>query len=80
FDPHAALNVSTREDLDFRKHVIPLEVTKLSAEVTTEVGGHTLGEGGTNQFENNSDASLEEVGEMLSSIGYQYVFKDWERF
>ena len=80
FDPHAALNVSTREDLEFRKNVMPLGVTKLSAEVTTDVGGHTLGEGGTNQFENNTDASLEEVGKMLNSIGYQYVFKDWERF
>ena len=80
FDPHAALNVSTRENLDFRKHVMPLGVTKLSAEVTTDVGGHTLGEAGTNQFENNTDASLEEVGKMLNSIGYQYVFKDWERF
>ncbi len=80
FDHHAALNVSTREDLEFRKNVMPLGVTKLSAEVTTDVGGHTLGEGGTNQFENNMDASLEEVGKMLNSIGYQYVFKDWERF
>lgn len=80
FDAHAALNVSTREDLEFRKNVMCLGVTKLSAEVTTDVGGHTLGEDGTNQFDNNEDSSLEEVGEMLDSIGYQYVFKDWQRF
>lgn len=80
FDPHAALNVSTRENLEFRKHLMPLGVTKLSAGVTTDVGGHSQDEHDTAQFEIEEDCSVEEVGKMLKSIGYQYVFKDWERF
>jgi 2-iminoacetate synthase len=80
FDPHAALNVSTREDLEFRQHLIPLGVTKLSAEVTTNVGGHSQCETETAQFEIEDNCSLEQIGNMLNEIGYQYVFKDWVRF
>ena len=80
FDPHAALNVSSRETLDMRKHLMPLGVTKLSADVSTDVGGHSQGEADTAQFKTNDDNSIEEVANMLKSIGYQHVFKDWERF
>lgn len=80
FDPHAALNVSSRETLDMRKHLMPLGVTKLSAAVSTDVGGHSQGEENTAQFKTNDDNSIEEVASMLKSIGYQYVFKDWVRF
>ena len=81
FDPHAALNVSSRETLDMRKHLMPLGITKLSAGVSTDVGGHSQGEHDTAQFKTNDDNSIErEVANMLKSIGYQHVFKDWERF
>lgn len=80
FDPHAALNVSSRETLDMRKHLMPLGVTKLSAAVSTDVGGHSQSENSTAQFKTNDDNSIEEVDSMLKSIGYQYVFKDWVRF
>ena len=80
FDPHAALNVSSRETLDMRKHLMPLGITKLSAGVSTDVGGHSQGEHDTAQFKTNDDNSIEEVTDMLKSIGYQHVFKDWERF
>ena len=55
FDPHAALNVSSRETLDMRKHLMPLGVTKLSAAVSTDVGGHSQGEENTAQFKTNDD-------------------------
>lgn len=80
FDPHAALNVSSRESLDMRKNLMPLGVTKLSAAVSTDVGGHSQGEENTAQFKTNDDNSIEDVASMLKSIGYQYVFKDWVRF
>lgn len=80
FDPHAALNVSSRESLDMRKHLMPIGVTKLSAAVSTDVGGHSQGEENTAQFKTNDDNSIEEVANMLKSIGYQHVFKDWVRF
>ncbi|EQG75389.1 thiazole biosynthesis ThiH domain protein [Clostridioides difficile DA00165] len=33
---HAAINISTRENLEMRSHIIPLGVTKLSAGVSTD--------------------------------------------
>lgn len=80
FDPHAGLNVSTRENLETRKHIIPFGVTKLSAGVSTDVGGHSQNEHDTAQFEPNHDCEVPEVTAMLKEIGYQHVFKDWERF
>lgn len=80
FDPHAAINISTRESLEMRKHIIPLGVTKLSAGVSTDVGGHSQDEHSTSQFEINDESGVKDIEKMLKSIGYQHVFKDWERF
>lgn len=80
FDPHAGINLSTRENIDMRKNLIPLGVTKLSAGVSTDVGGHSQCEHDTAQFKTNEDSEVKDVVSMLKSIGYQHVFKDWERF
>ncbi|RDY29039.1 2-iminoacetate synthase ThiH [Romboutsia weinsteinii] len=79
FDPHAGINISTREDLNMRRNLIPIGVTKLSASVSTDVGGHSQGEQDTAQFKTNEDSELKDVKDMLKSIGYQHIFKDWER-
>lgn len=80
FDPHAGINLSTRENLNMRRNLIPLGVTKLSAGVSTDVGGHSQDEHDTAQFKTNEDSELYDVCNMLKSIGYQHVFKDWVRF
>ncbi len=80
FDNHGGINLSTRESLDLRKNLIPLGVTKLSAGVSTDVGGHSQDNEDTSQFEISDESSVLQVKEMLKSIGYQHVFKDWERF
>ncbi len=58
FDPHAAINISTRENLEMRSHIIPLGVTKLSAGVSTDVGGHSQDEHDTAQFKINDKVLL----------------------
>lgn len=80
FDNHGGINLSTRENLDLRKNLIPLGVTKLSAGVSTDVGGHSQGNEDTAQFKISDESKVSDIKEMLKSIGYQHVFKDWERF
>lgn len=80
FDPQGGINISTREEKDFRKSLIPLGVSKMSAGVSTAVGGHSLKEKGTSQFDINDESSVMEVKELIKSKGYQPIFKDWHRF
>lgn len=77
FLPRAGLSLSTREPASLRNHLIHLGITKMSAGVSTEVGGHTQ-EGGTPQFEISDSRSVREIVDMLRSSNLQPVFKDWD--
>lgn len=79
FAQQSGINVSTREDHEMRKNLIPLGITKMSAGVSTEVGGHALKTKGTSQFSINDEGSVEEIKEMIIEAGFQPIFKDWER-
>lgn len=80
FDNQGGINLSTREDLALRRNLIPLGITKLSAGVSTNVGGHSQEGDDTSQFKISDESSIYEVKKMLKEIGYQPIFKDWERF
>lgn len=80
FDNQGGINLSTRESLGLRKNLIPLGVTKLSAGVSTNVGGHSSDGEGTEQFKISDESSVLQIKEMLKKIGYQQILKDWERF
>ncbi|MNN88079.1 2-iminoacetate synthase [compost metagenome] len=69
--------MSTREPAPLRNHLIHLGITKMSAGVSTEVGGHTQ-DGGTPQFEISDERNVEEITDMLQASGLQPVFKDWD--
>ncbi|KGE16299.1 2-iminoacetate synthase ThiH [Paenibacillus wynnii] len=77
FLPRSGITLSTREPAALRDHLIHLGITKMSAGVSTEVGGHTL-EGGTPQFEISDSRSVQEITEMLYVNSFQPVFKDWD--
>ncbi|MCT4606159.1 MAG: 2-iminoacetate synthase ThiH [Marinisporobacter sp.] len=77
FLPYMGITLSTRERESFRDHLIPLGVTKMSAGVTTEVGGHSVEDKGEGQFEISDGRSVDEMKEVILSKGYQPVFKDW---
>lgn len=79
FYPQGGLNITTRESTELRRFLIPLGVTKMSAGVSTEVGGRTLKEKGEGQFSVNDESSTEEVKELIKTCGYQPIFKDWIR-
>jgi len=77
FLPTAGITVSTRESQTFRNAIVPLGVTKMSAGVTTAVGGHSK-DPSTTQFEIADNRSVEQVRSDLLSLGYQPVMHDWD--
>jgi 2-iminoacetate synthase len=81
FVPRAGISLSTRESPKLRDQLLRLGVTKMSAGVSTQVGGHGEHQGdaaGTPQFEISDPRSVQEVCDMLRRSGYQPVLKDWQ--
>ena len=62
-----------------RDHLVPIGVTRVSAGVSTAVGGRATEDlHNPGQFEITDRRSLEEMTASLAGIGYQAVLKDWE--
>lgn len=81
FLPRATITLSTRESAPLRDALLPLCVTKMSAESRTSVGGYDEStETGSSQFEISDERTVEEVAKMIRSQGYQPVFSDWLDF
>lgn len=74
--PTVGITVSTRESAEFRNNILPIGVTKMSAGVSTAVGGHS-GCGSTTQFEIADSRSLSQMKDDLLNRGYQPVMHDW---
>lgn len=76
---NCTLNISSREAKGFREKLIPLGVNKVSAGVSTAIGGHTLEveEAGEVQFDISDNRDENEMKAMIRSIGYEPIFKDW---
>ncbi|MFN4215957.1 MAG: 2-iminoacetate synthase ThiH [Brevinematales bacterium] len=77
FFPSVGITLSTRERPAMRDMLIPLGVTKISAESHTEVGGYAGNQHRIPQFEVADNRSLEEMVVVIRSKGFEPVFKDW---
>ncbi len=77
FLPFAGLTVSTRERAGFRDHAAGIAATKLSAGVSTGVGGHGGEEQGDDQFEIADGRSVQKVAAALRERGLQPVMNDY---
>lgn len=79
FLPFASITVSTRESNVFRKNVISIAATKISAGVSTGIGGHIEGEEakGDAQFKINDSASVDDVYREIEEMGMQPVMSDY---
>ncbi|MCI6406370.1 2-iminoacetate synthase ThiH [Veillonella caviae] len=75
--PRIGITLSSRESPMMRNHLVKLGVTKMSAGVTTAVGGHTRGED-SNQFDISDNRSVAAMAAMIREQGYQPIFKDWQ--
>lgn len=78
FMPRGGITVSTRENAALRDHLVRLGVTKMSAGVSTAVGGRATGQEEPGQFEISDPRGVAEMAAMLYGQGYQPVFKDWQ--
>ncbi|MBI9079787.1 MAG: 2-iminoacetate synthase ThiH [Pseudodesulfovibrio sp.] len=83
FSPRLGITISTRESVQFREDILPLGVTKMSAGVSTAVGGHSQEDDSQDgdtvgQFDISDERTVDEMCEALRKQGYQPVFKDWE--
>jgi 2-iminoacetate synthase len=77
FLPRCGITVSTRESREFRNAIAPLGVTKMSAGVSTAVGGRAAGSASTSQFEIADNRTLDEMKSDLAGLGFQAVMQDW---
>ncbi len=81
FLPTAGITLSTRERPSLRDRLITLGITRISAGVSTAVGGHTPTEterGNSAQFEIADQRNVDEIMLAIRAQGYQPVCKCWE--
>ncbi len=78
FMPSCGINISTRENADFRDNLIGIGATKFSAGSKTDVGGYSEIDKSTAQFDISDKRSVQEVVSAIRSKGQQPLFKDWE--
>ena len=76
FLPTAGITISTRESAVLRNNLLSLGVTRMSAGVSTAVGGHSSKDQ-TPQFEIADARSVGELQRDLESRGFQPVLHDW---
>ena len=78
FLPFANITISTRERAGFRDNVINICATKISAGVSTGIGGHTdEAEQGDDQFEIEDTRTVDEVLKAICDQGLQPVMNDY---
>ena len=77
FLPRCGITISTREDSALRDNLIPLGVTRMSAQSSTAVGGHARDIQGAGQFDICDSRTLKEVQTAISAHGYQPAMKNW---
>lgn len=78
FMPFAGMTISTRERSDFRNNVIDIAATKISAGVSTGIGGHGKeGEQGDDQFEIADNRNVSEVAAAIKARGLCPVMNEY---
>lgn len=77
FNEEVELSISTRENEQFRNHVIQLGITSMSAGSKTNPGGYATFFESLEQFEISDERSPAAIVSMLKEQGYEAVWKDW---
>jgi len=80
FNPEVELSISTREDENFRNHIIKLGITSMSAGSKTNPGGYAVEPQSLEQFEISDERSAQQITTLIKQQGYEPVWKDWESF
>ncbi len=77
--PDVGISISTRETAEFKANVLGLGVTQMSAGSKTEPGGYSESNVSADQFAISDERSPAEVAKSLLAMGYDPVWKDWDR-
>lgn len=73
------ISLSTRESEKFRNNIIPIGITSMSAGSKTNPGGYVVDPQSLEQFEISDERSAAEIAKLISSVGYEAVWKDWDK-
>jgi 2-iminoacetate synthase len=73
------ISLSTRENEKFRDNIIPIGITSMSAGSKTNPGGYAVDPQSLEQFEISDERSASEIAKVISSRGYEPVWKDWDK-
>lgn len=79
FDHDVDISVSTRESAAFRNNMATLGITSMSAGSKTDPGGYRTHPQALEQFSVSDERSPREVERDIHAIGYETVWKDWDR-
>ena len=79
FDHDIDISYSTRENPKFRANMMSLGVTSMSAGSRTEPGGYASTPEALEQFEVSDQRTPAEVAEEIRRLGYEAVWKDWDK-
>lgn len=88
FLPHVGITLSTREPAKLRDGLVPIGITTMSAGSSTEPGGYSSFDETTfqqtreqegEQFHIADERSPKEVAAVLSKLGYEPVWKDFDQ-
>ncbi|SHO56293.1 2-iminoacetate synthase ThiH [Vibrio quintilis] len=78
FKPEIDLSLSTRESAKFRDNVVPLGITTISANSSTQPGGYADYQASQlEQFSVGDSRSVTEVAEAMRDRGLETVWHDW---
>ncbi|EWH08338.1 thiazole biosynthesis protein ThiH [Catenovulum agarivorans DS-2] len=78
FNPQVELSLSTRESAAFRDMLLPLGITTMSAESSTQPGGYAqANQAQLNQFDIDDNRNTQQITQVISQLGYQTVMQDW---
>ena len=79
FDHDVDISYSTRENPKFRANMMKLGVTSMSAGSKTDPGGYASAPDSLEQFHVSDERSPQAVTEEIRALGYEPVWKDWDK-
>lgn len=79
FDHDVDISYSTREKPGFRRGMMQLGVTSMSAGSKTDPGGYASEPDSLEQFHVSDERSPRQVTEEIAALGYDPVWKDWDK-
>lgn len=79
FNEEVELSISTRESQKFRNNIVRLGATSMSAGSKTNPGGYAVEPQSLEQFAIDDNRSPAEVARAIYEMGYEPVWKDWDR-